>query len=842
MNGDLSSLPINDVLPALYEALASSQAAVLSAPPGSGKTTAVPLALLQQPWLQGQTILMLEPRRLATRASAARMAELLGEKVGDCVGYRVRFDSQVSKHTRIEVVTEGILTRRLQRDPELEGVGLVIFDEFHERNLHADLGLALCLDILQGLRNDLRLLVMSATLDTAAVSALLGDAPVISGDGQSFPVEIKYLDEAPKKRITDTTVRAVKQAVAEQQGDILVFLPGVGEIRRVNEVLSTVLPGIQVCPLYGDLSREAQDQAIRPHPQGQRRVVLATAIAETSLTIEGITTVVDAGLSRLPRFDPNTGLTRLETVKVSRAAADQRAGRAGRLGPGVSYRLWTSSTQSSLQAHTSPEIMDADMAPLALELAQWGVADPVQLNWLDTPPSGAYAQAQGLLKRLNALDEQGRITAAGRRMATLALHPRLAHMLLQAEAAGQGDTATDLAALLSERDLIPKTMGELKPVDIEQRLQLLLYWREQGTKAAIKAGGDARVCRQVDKLSRQYRRSLKSNSSKLTSDKPSIGSLLAHAYPDRIAQLRAASNSSYLLSSGRGASLPEGDLLSGCDYLVAAQLDAGTSEGRIFLAAPVALSEIRSVQKNHIKTISSVRWDSREQAVSSQEEERLDALMLSGHAIKKVDSEATCRAMLDGIKQMGIGALPWSDALRSWQARVLSLRQWQPDKGWPDVSDKTLTETLESWLAPWLDGITRKSHLQRLDLEAILYSTLEWEKQQALKQGAPTSIQVPSGSQKKLTYQQGEPPVLAVRLQEMFGLADTPTVCWGEVPIVLHLLSPAQRPIQVTQDLRGFWERTYTEVKKELKGRYPKHYWPDDPWNAKPTARAKPRH
>ncbi len=838
---EIASLPIHDVLPTLCEALASSPAAVLSAPPGSGKTTAAPLVLLQQPWLRGQTILMLEPRRLAVRASAVRMAELLGEKVGQCVGYRVRFDSQVSKQTRIEVVTEGILTRRLQQDPELKGVGLVIFDEFHERNLHADLGLALFLDIVQGLRDDLRLLVMSATLDTAAVSSLLGDVPVVSGDGQSFPVDIQYLDAAPKKRMAEAAAKAVRQAVSEQQGDILVFLPGVGEIRRVDELLHNTLPGVEICPLYGDLSQGAQDRAIRPHPQGHRRVVLATAIAETSLTIEGISTVVDAGWSRLPRFDPNTGLTRLETVRVSRAAADQRAGRAGRLAPGVCYRLWTPSIQSTLQAHTAPEILDADMAPLALELAQWGVMAPAQLSWLDAPPTGAYAQAQDLLKRLGALDGQGRITAAGRRMTMLALHPRLAHMLLQAEAAGQGDLAADLAALLSERDLIPRTMGQIKPVDIEQRLQLLRCWRERGARAVTAMGGDARACRRVDQLSCQYRRSLESKGKPAT-DGVSIGALLANAYPDRIAQLRAASSSSYLLSSGRGAALPEGDTLSSCDYLVAAQLDAGTSEGRIFLAAPVALSELRHEQKSHIKMFSSVQWDNREQAVSSRAEECLGALILACRPIKKADPEAICRAMLEGIRQMGISVLPWNDALRDWQMRVLSLRHWQPDKGWPDVSDKVLTETVEDWLSPWLAGISRKSHLQRLDLEAILSGSLVWEKQQALKQGAPTAIQVPSGSRKRLTYQPGEPPVLAVRLQEMFGLADTPTVCWGQVPVVLHLLSPAQRPIQITQDLRGFWERTYVEVKKELKGRYPKHYWPDDPWNAKPTARAKPRH
>ncbi len=838
MSREITSLPIHDVLPALCEALASSQTAVLSAPPGSGKTTVAPLILLQQPWLQGQTIFMLEPRRLAVRASAARMAELLGEEVGQRVGYRVRFDSQISKQTRIEVVTEGILTRRLQQDPELEGVGLVIFDEFHERNLHADLGLALCLDIIQGLRDDLRLLVMSATLDTAALSALLGDAPVLLGDGRSFPIEIQYLDEAPKKRMVEATAKAVRHAASEQQGDILVFLPGVGEIRRVNDLLCNSMPGVEICPLYGDLPQTAQNRAIHPHPQRYRRVVLATAIAETSLTIEGITTVVDAGWSRRPKFDPNTGLTRLETIRVSRAAADQRAGRAGRLAPGVCYRLWSST--AVLQAHTSPEIMDADMASLALELAQWGVTDPTQLNWLDSPPAGAYAQAQDLLKRLAALDERGRITATGRRMTAIAAHPRLAHMLLQADAVGQGALASDLAALLSERDLIPRTMGQIQPVDIEQRLQLLHCWRKQGAKAVMRAGGDANACKRVEQVSRHHRQSLNTKE-RSTLDGLSIGALLVNAYPDRIAQLRPASSGSYLLSSGRGAALPEGDILSGCEYLVAAQLDAGSSEGRIFLAVPVALSDVKAEQKSQIKTAATVRWSSREKAVTCRTEEQLGALTLARRPIKSADPDRVCSAMLDGIKQMGIGVLPWSDALRSWQLRLLSLRCWQPEKGWPDVSDQALTETMEEWLSPWLASISRKSHLQRLDLQAILSSTLEWERQQALKQGAPISIQVPSGSQKRLIYQPCGSPILAVRLQEMFGLADTPRVCWGEVPVVLHLLSPAQRPIQVTQDLRGFWERTYTEVKKELKGRYPKHHWPDDPWHAKPTARAKPR-
>ncbi|VAX09814.1 ATP-dependent helicase HrpB [hydrothermal vent metagenome] len=836
----MHSLPINDVIPALCEALASTPAAVLSAPPGSGKTTVTPLVLLEQPWLRGQSILLLEPRRLAARASAMRMAELLGEEVGETVGYRVRFDSRVSRKTRIEVVTEGILTRRLQSDSELAGVGLVIFDEFHERNLQADLGLAFCLDIAHGLRDDLRLLVMSATLDTKAVSALLGNAPIITGAGKCYPVERYYLDATPNGRIADVAVRGVRRALSEQQGDMLVFLPGAGEISSVAAALGTELDGIEVCPLYGDLSREAQDHAIRPHSGGRRRVVLATSIAETSLTIEGIRTVVDVGWSRLPGFDPNTGLTRLETMRVSRAAADQRAGRAGRLEPGVCYRLWTESEQAGLQSHTPPEIMDADMAPLVLELAQWGLSDPAALKWLDAPPVGAFAQAKELLQGLDALDSHGRITLMGKGMAGLGLHPRLAHMLLLARERGQGEMAADLAALLSERDLLPRVARETKPVDLEQRLQLLNLWREKGKSAARTAGVDHVACSRVDKASRQWRKGHRPVQT-ATANPLSIGALLASAYPDRIAQRRSGALGGYLLSSGRGAKLPEGDVLSGCNYLVAAQLDAGRSEGRVFLAASVELAELRETQNNRINRIEVVQWDTRAKVVAAREEERLGALVLSTTPIKKINPEALITAMLDGVRQMGLEVLPWTDKARDWQARVLSLRHWQPDAGWPDVSLEALMQSLEQWLPPWLNGLSRRDHLSRLDMLKILHSTLDWQQQKILDEIAPTHIQVPSGSFKQLQYKPGEPPVLGVRLQEMFGLADTPTVCRGRVPVMLHLLSPAQRPIQVTQDLRGFWERTYVEVKKELKGRYPKHYWPDDPWAAEPTARVRPK-
>lgn len=836
----MQDLPINAVLPELCDALAGSSSVVLSAPPGSGKTTIVPLELLRQGWLKGQSILLLEPRRLAARAAAMRMAELLGEPVGETVGYRVRFDSKVSARTRIEVVTEGILTRRLQQDPELNGVGLVIFDEFHERSLQADLGLALCLDSQQGLREELKLLVMSATLDTEAVSSLLGGAPVIVGEGESYPVVHHYLDAPPRTEIWDATVRGVRKALAEQRGDLLVFLPGSREIRRVEEILRPELQqaGIDLCPLYGDLSREAQEWAIRPHPEGRQRVVLATSIAETSLTIEGITTVVDAGWSRLPSFDPNSGLTRLETQRVSRAAADQRSGRAGRLGPGSCYRLWSLSEQERLRPHTPPEILDADLAPLTLELAHWGVTEPHILHWIDPPPPGAIAQAKELLQALDALDERGRITPAGGRMVSQAVHPRLAHMLAIGAEQGQGLLAADLAALLSERDLLSRASGQYRSVDIEDRLRLLQLWREQGRGAARRAGGDPAACSRVDRVSRQLRPGKEKQAQDVAL---SVGTLLGCAYPDRIARQRGADGWLYLLSSGRAARLPEGDPLASSEYLVAAQLDAGQREGRIFLAASLSLQELREYQAKHIDQRPVVRWDGRSQAVLAQEEERLGALLLSSRPLMDAGPELLTAAMLEGIRQMGLDCLPWSDAVREWQARVLSLRHWQPEGDWPDLSDEALLATLGGWLPPWLDGITRREHLQRLDLAAILRARLDWQQQQAMEELAPTHIQVPSGSRKRLRYRLGEPPVLAVRLQEMFGLADTPAVCHGRVPVMLHLLSPAQRPIQVTQDLRGFWDRTYAEVKKELKGRYPKHHWPDDPWAAQPTARAKPR-
>ena len=775
------------------------------------------------------------------RAAAGRLARLYGEEVGETVGYQIRFEGRTSRRTRIKVVTEGILTRQLQFDPELRGVGLVIFDEFHERHLHADLALALCLDAQRGLREDLKILVMSATLDGEAVAALLGEAPIVTSSGRSFPVDVHYLPRDPDGQLPRTAASAIRSALAGDEGDVLTFLPGAWEIRRTQELLQDALgDSVEVLPLHGDLPWEAQDRALRP--AGTRRVVLATPIAETSLTIEGIRIVVDAGYVRVPRFDPVSGLSRLTTQRISRASAEQRAGRAGRTTPGVCYRLWSEATQRRLQAHTAPEIASADLAPLALELAAWGVNDATALAWLDPPPAAAFAQARDLLARLGALDEAGRITEAGHAMVRLPLHPRLAHMMFAAERLRLGALACDIAALLSEHDIFS---GEARrSVDFVQRIEALRACASGGRRAAQPYGADGAACARVAQAARQFRGLLRSpqpagGAHTGADDLEQTGLLLALAYPDRIALQRAPGDHRYLLASGRGARFHESGMRLRAPCIVAASLDAGETEGLIHLAAPVGVEQLRAHPDIHVRSEDVVRWDAQEQAVITRREERLGALVLGAEPLAGADPELLRAAMIAGIRRLGLDALPWTRAAREWQARVLSLRAWLPEEGWPDVSDAALLATLEDWLAPWLDGVTRREHLARLDLAAILAARLDWKAAQRLEEAAPTPLAVPSGSRLRLEYAPGESPVLRVKLQEMFGCAETPRVAGGRVPVTLHLLSPAQRPIQVTQDLRGFWERTYAEVKKELKGRYPKHPWPDDPWQAAPTARVQ---
>lgn len=822
-------LPIDDALPALRAQLASSATVILQAPTGAGKTTAIPPALLAEPWLAGRAILMLEPRRLAARAAAARMAEVRGEAVGETVGYRIRFDARVSKRTRIEVVTEGILTRRLQSDQALDGVGLVVFDEFHERHLHTDLALALTRDVQRVLRPDLKILIMSATLDGEVIARLL-DAPLVTSAGRSFPVELHYLGDASTP-LPERVSAAVAHALAAHEGDVLAFLPGAHEIRRTQDLVSAAAgDSIDVHPLYGDLPWEQQDRALRPG--ARRKVVLATPIAETSLTIEGVRTVVDGGYSRVPQFDPRSGLTRLATVRCARASADQRAGRAGRLAPGVCYRLWSETVHRGLAPQPTPEIRSADLAPLALELALWGT-DAERLEWVDPPPPAALAQARDLLTQLGALDGAGRITDVGRSMALLPLHPRLAHMVRLAGSLDLAGAACDVAALLSERDVL---VGERRrTVDLGARLEALSAFRAGGRRAVETHGADAGACAYVERVAQQWRRLVNAPNQPSPATE-SIGMLLALAYPDRVAQQRAAHDLRYLLANGRGARLPASGINARPPWLVAARLDLGADEALIQWAAPVELEALRtSAFRRDIADV--VRWDDATQSVIARREERLGKLVLDTQPLAEPEPERQRAAMIEGVKKLGLAALPWTDDARAFQARVLSLRQWFPEENWPDISDHALHGTVNEWLGPHLEKATRREHLARLDLPAALQSILDWRQQRQLEEHAPTHLPVPSGARVRLQYVPGQAPVLAVKLQELFGLVDTPRIAGGRVPVVLHLLSPARRPIQVTQDLRGFWERTYAEVRKELKGRYPRHPWPEDPWTALPTAK-----
>ena len=832
---DLPKLPINSVLPELKNALRSGSA-ILAAPPGSGKTTLVPLALLEEPWLQEKKIVILEPRRLATRAAAARMATLLGEPVSRTIGYQIRFDRRVSPATRIEVVTEGILTRRIQEDTELHDTGLIIFDEFHERSIHSDLALALCLDLCQ-LREDLRLLVMSATLDTGPISELLGGVPVVKGQGSSHPVSVDYLPQQAAGRIGAIMTAGIRRVVNETPGDVLAFLPGAAEIKDVARQLrdDSAMDNTIIAPLYGNLSQKEQDKAITPDPDGRRRIILSTSIAETSLTIEGISCVVDSGWSRRPRFHPGSGLSGLTTVRVSKAAADQRAGRAGRLGPGHCLRLWTREEHYSLAPFHPPEIVDTDLAQLALELALWGVQDPAELRWLSPPRQGGYLQARELLLSLNAVTSSGRITETGRQLAGLGVHPRLGHMLLQGKKMGQASLACDLAALLSERDILKNDAGNASS-DLQDRLIALSQWRQKKTAAVRGRGGDPGACSRVDKNAQIWLKRMSER--RATYEPETAGLLLAFAYPDRVARRRQGQQESYLLSSGRGAELKKFDPMSACEYLVVPKLDGGSTKGRIFLAASLSVEELRRQHGNLFSKTMTVYWDSGARKVVAADRLCLGHIVVEEQPAKEGSSDQVTEALLTGIRDMGINSLPWDRESRQLQARINCMRSWQPDDTWPDLSDSQLSRDL-SWLSPYLAGMRKAEQLNKLNLLDIFKTMLGWKKQQELKHLAPTTLTVPSGSRIRLRYQQDEPPVLAVRIQEMFGLQETPVICNGKVPVLLHLLSPAQRPLQVTADLAGFWQRTYPEIKKELKGRYPKHFWPDDPLAAAATTRTK---
>lgn len=867
-----TALPIDDVLPALRQALQQTTNVVLEAPPGAGKTTRVPVALLGETWLNSQRIVMLEPRRLAARTAAQFMARQLGESVGNTVGFRVRGETRIGPRTRIEVVTEGILARLLAADASLDGVGIVIFDEFHERSLHADLGLALALQTQQVLRPELRVLVMSATIDGDSVATLLSDvagsaAPVVRSEGRMFPVATEYRPPRTDERIESAVARTVLEAVQQHHGDVLVFLPGVGEQRRVaerlagNDVLQQARATIH--QLHGAMPLAAQDAAIGPAPTGERKVVLATSIAETSLTIEGVRVVVDGGLSRLPRYSARAGITRLETVKVSRASADQRRGRAGRVAPGTCYRLWDAHGDAMLVPRSRPEILEADLAPLALALADAGVRDPAELKWLDAPPAGAFKQAVDLLKQLGALDAEGRITTHGRELAGLPTHPRFGHLLVRARETQATHLGAELCALSEERDILRGEFGP-PPADLRLRLELLRGVSASALEASLAGAradydGVRRLRQTANELRARVGTTLKrdatSRNSELASRPPvtddadnhnaidSAGTLLAFAYPDRVAQHRAGSDPRFVMRSGVGASLLRHDALANSPFLAIADLDGAPPEYRIARAIPLTRDEVLATFGDQIVRTSVVEWDDDSRSVRARRRAQLGAIVLEDHAWSSPDPDAVAAVFLAEIKRVGVNALPWSDSATEVRARMnfLYAQKQLHDESWPDVTATALEATLDEWLAPSIGTLRKWDELFKVDLGNALRELLTWQQREVLDRLAPTHLDVPSGSRIALNYDDPSSPVLAVKLQEVFGWTTTPTLLNGRVTITLHLLSPAQRPVQVTRDLAGFWRTSYFDVRKDLRGRYPRHPWPEDPLTAPATRRAKPR-
>jgi ATP-dependent helicase HrpB len=863
-------LPIDVVLDDLARTLADANAAVLVAPPGAGKTTRVPLALLDAPWLKNKKIIMLEPRRIAARASAERMAKTLGEPVGQTVGYRVRFGSKVSRATRIEVVTEGIFSRLILDDPELSGIAAVLFDEFHERSLDADLGLALARDAQTGLREDLRILVMSATLDGARVGKLLGDAPVVASEGRAFPVETRYLGRKADAPLERQMADAIATALRADPGSVLAFLPGAAEIRRTQNFLTERIhdAGIEIVPLFGALDAAVQDRAIAPAPKGQRKVVLATSIAETSLTIEGVRIVVDSGVARVPRYEPDIGLTRLETVRASRAAVDQRRGRAGRTEPGVCYRLWDEPQTASLAAYTQPEILSADLSSLVLDLAQWG-SDPATLAFLDPPPAPALKEARSLLRELGALDGDGRITAEGNSLRALALPPRLARMIVDSHRLGAGEEAADIAAILTERGLGGDS------VDLEHRLDQFRRDRSQraGSAKSLARRWAAQVA-EGERGARDVRAALSSPSPLAGSEasearsrgrgggSPSAGAsavatptpnrspqgggeistgvMLAFAFPDRVARNRG--NGSFVLANGRGAAVEQTSSLARVPYIAVGELTGTAAQGRILLAAPIAQADIEARFAGEIETADEISFDRGAMALRARRKRTLHAITLSEAPLALTPSVETAQVLADGLIAAGIERLPWSKAAKQWRDRVMFLRKAEGEASvWPDLSDDALAASGETWLAPALHDKTSLKDFSSGDLSDALMTLLPWELRARLEREAPTQFEAPTGTQLAIDYEAEQGPTIAVRLQELFGLNVHPSIAKGKIPLVLELLSPAHRPVQVTRDLPGFWRGTYAAVRSDLRGRYPRHPWPEDPASAMPTRRVKPR-
>jgi ATP-dependent helicase HrpB len=876
-------LPIDAVLDELSRTLESRNAAVLVAPPGAGKTTRVPLALLDAPWAKGKKIIMLEPRRIAARASADRMAKTLGERAGETVGYRVRFGSKISRATRIEVVTEGIFARQILDDPELNGVAAVLFDEFHERSLDADLGLALARDAQTGLREDLCILVMSATLDGARVARLLGDAPVVASEGRAFPVETRYLGRKADAPLERQMADAIATALRADPGSVLAFLPGAAEIRRTQNFLDERISdaSIEIVPLFGALDASVQDRAIAPAPKGCRKVVLATSIAETSLTIEGVRIVVDSGLARVPRYEPDIGLTRLETVRASRAAVDQRRGRAGRTEPGICYRLWDEPQTASLPAYTQPEILSADLSSLLLDCAQWGVSDPATLAFLDPPPAPALKEARSLLRELGALDADGRITDEGKRLRALALPPRLSRMIVDSQGFGAGEAAADIAAVLTERGLGGDS------ADLDARLDQ--FRRDRSQRASSARDLARRWATQVASNERDGNDAPKANSSRATGASApsplagegrgegattavrvrgtptpnpspqgggepmhrrpnnverlaqpdlSTGLMLAFAFPDRVARNRG--NGSFVLANGRGAAIEQTSALARAPYIAVGELTGTAASGRILLAAPISQAEIELHFADHIEIADEISFDRGAMALRARRKRTLHAITLSEAPLALQPSLETAKIFADGLAAAGLDRLPWSKAAKQWRDRVMFLRKAEGE-GWPDLSDDALAVRRDDWLVPALSDKTSLKDLSAGDLSDALMTLLPWDLRARLEREAPTHFEAPTGTQLAIDYEAEQGPTIAVRLQELFGLNTHPSIAKGAVPLVLELLSPAQRPVQVTRDLPGFWRGSYAAVRTDLRGRYPRHPWPEDPATALPTRRVKPR-
>jgi len=883
----MTTLPINDVLADIKDKLTTHNRLVLQAPPGAGKTTAVPIALLEQNWLGDRQIIMLEPRRLAARNAAARMAFLLNEKIGETVGYQIRQDNCFSDKTKILVVTEGILTRKLQADPELKKTALVIFDEFHERSLHADLSLALCLQSQQILREDLKILVMSATLNTDAVATLLDNAPIIQSEGRSFPVENKYLEKVirqnntnPQQQLMINLTNTVKKFIHEHEGNCLVFLPGVKEINQLSRQIKQLLENkseskssmnILIAPLHGSLNKQQQDLAIAsPSNKAMRKIVLATNIAETSITIEGISCVIDSGLERMLDYSPASGMNRLNTRSISQDSAVQRSGRAGRLSAGVCYRMWTAEQQPRLLKHASAEILHSDLSSLVLELANWGVTQVDEMQWMDLPPSSAIEQAKTLLQQLSAIDDKGKINAHGCDMLKLGTHPRLAHMMLAALKLDQAYHACLIASLLTEKDLFQANANKSadttsnKSADIHERLNVLVHARSNyhSSNHHGQHGIDSQQCKRIIQTADDFFKRVKHRSqstlttatlNKQTPDNKYSGVLLAYAYPDRIAKRRNGNEARYLLSNGKGAFIPPYFQHHHHEYLVVANLDAKQGEACIYLAADISAEQLQEYFIDNIQHEERVEWNESAQRVEAKQTSRIGKIILQEsilHDVKNTKSkEAIQQCLMQAIRNTGLECLNWNAKANSLKQRVQfinhhlnnnpAVKKQFAEQPLPDFSEQTLSDTLDEWLQPYLNNENSLKQCFKLDLHSLLLNQLSWEQQQLIKQLAPMRISVPSGSSINIDYSDPVQPVLAVRLQEVFGLYDTPTVLNGHCKLMMHLLSPARHPMQVTQDLNSFWQTTYHDVKKDLRGKYKRHYWPDDPFTAQATSKTK---